>query len=229
MWNANSMMCFRQCQHYFVHELFPVVPLDSCLRSVNFHTPGTRLMPLHLDESLWQSCIVEEILISHGRRLFVRTLDRYPLDASRTVGSPSDGVEQRFNNLTLDSSLETAQESEKRIYPPRMVDVIDCAIAGMAYVYFRPTLNSLTPYTKVPRTKYTPYSAKTFRTKGYSARAIFLVPWYSHLQRVFSEDKLVQDTNWTTPNRMLQPYDKREEEWLEAFLIACDYMARMGR
>ncbi len=206
-----SLRLFRRKWHQFRHEIFPVVPLNSCLR------------------------------------LFVRTLERYPLMATWKVqrppvnttiamegrpGNRTAKLEDALDNLTLDSTAESTRierSCTERIYPPSNVTAIECAKKGMAYVYIEPRKLSLTPATQVYRTKYTPYSAQPFKTKSYDEVAVFMLPWYPHLAEAYETDKLCKDSpNPRFPSkRMSQPYDEREVQWLEAFLMACDFMAKL--
>ncbi len=152
-------------------------------------------------------------------RLFVRTLERYPLMATRKV-----------ENFKPDSTAESTQierSCTERIYPASIVTAIECAKKGMAYVYWKPRRQSLTQANKVYRTKYTPYSAGRYKTEGFDEAAKFMLPWYPHLARTYGIDRLWVDTPLPHSNRMFQPYDEREIQWLEAFLMACDFMAKL--
>jgi len=140
-----SLRLFRRNWQQFRHKLFPIVPLDSCLR------------------------------------LFVRTLERYPLMATRKVERsqvntkdsirrrPADRTAKLENgllDLTLDSTAESARTGQvciERIYPPSIVTAIECAKKGMAYVYFKPRKLSLTPAPKVHRILRRAFQDRRFR------------------------------------------------------------------
>lgn len=208
-----SRRLFRRNWQQFRHELFPSVPLNSCLR------------------------------------LFVRTLERYPSMSTqkvkRSLVNTKVAIRKRsadrtakLENGLLDSTLDSTAKSARtgqicieRVYPPSIVTAIECAKKGMAYVYYKPRKLSLTPAPKVHRTKYTPYSAGRFKTEAFDEAAMFMLPWYPHLAKAYGMDRLWVDTpdRRVLPhsNRISQPYDEREIQWLEAFLMACGFMARL--
>ena len=102
-------------------------------------------------------------------------------------------------------------------------EAIEIAILGLPYVYvpFRPLSLDISP--KVPRTKYTPYSAKPYQSMSPNAQCFFTSPYHAHLKEIYADDKLEE----TLKDRMARPYDERELEWLEAFLKACDFMMKL--
>jgi len=58
-----------------------------------------------------------------------------------------------------------------------------------------------------------------------------MLPWYPHLAKAYEIVRLWVETPdrrfLPHPYRMSQPYDEREIQWLEAFLMACDFMAKL--
>lgn len=136
--------------HLFRFDLFPVVPIDAWLR------------------------------------LFVDTLEKHPLPSHQIIEhaypvtshcfevlaeSPEQNEDteahlfQAVQSLSItDTSCVEAQPTAVRqlSYPPDIIENIETAIAGMAYVYTLPD-KSRGWYPKVLRTKYTPWSADPFR------------------------------------------------------------------
>ena len=113
----------------------------------------------------------------------------------------------------------------ERLYPPEMVQAIKEALQGLPYIYIMSRPLSLRITAKVPRTKYTPYSAPSFQSMvpPYK-RAVFTVPYYPHLKEYYNEDNL---DIMSPRNGMSKPYDEREVQWLEEFLKACDFMMKL--
>lgn len=200
MKESNPWHCFDYLRHEFGQDLFPHVPFDSLLG------------------------------------LFVNALERYPIRSMKKahasasdppvtrVGKDKDAlaaVELQLARTTLNTS--TALASSEAVYPTPIREAIERAIEGFPYVYvpYRPL--DLDIGLKVPRTKYTPYSAKPFRSMSPHPPGFFSSPYYPHLKESYGEAKLEK----TTRDRMARPYDEREIEWLEAFLKACDFMMKL--
>ncbi|KAG6989921.1 hypothetical protein G7Y79_00061g093080 [Physcia stellaris] len=193
---SNPSHCFYYLRNEFGRDLFPIVPFDSLLD------------------------------------LFVKTLERYPIKSVRKVRVPSSNttatrVEKDMDGLELQlarTSLNTSVSAGEDVYPIAIREAIELAILGLPYVHvpFRSLSLDISP--KVPRTKYTPYSAKPYQSVSPNAQCFFTSPYHAHLKDCYAEDKLVE----TTEHRMARPYDERELEWLEAFLKACDFMMKMN-
>ena len=201
--NHHSLECLKPNWQDFRHDVFPILPLDSCLT------------------------------------LFVKTLEHYPLEeeapnavnlpkiaeapSGQQTGDPAQGLESHLLSMKLSCPPKTKKQ---HVYPPEILTAINLAINDMAYVHTsrRPVGSDYENGPKIHRTKYTPFSAvpanKTSRRNG-----IFVTPWYPHIKRVHGEKKTEKGSRRST--RMVQPYDERELRWLEAFLVACDFMGRM--
>lgn len=199
----NHMLAFHKLKtQYFRYDIFPVVPLDSCFRcflKILEHYP--------LNDKFWKAAHREERSIPTG-------------SAGEAIV-----VERLFKKTTMALSAKT--KPPKALYPAPVAAAIRCAIQGMAYVYLPPTPRTcISSGIKVPRTKYTPFSAKAFKTVS-GADAIFVTPWYSHLEEIYYDGKMCRDSGLRSSRRIMQLYDPRELEWLESFLVACKYMAKM--
>ena len=72
----------------------------------------------------------------------------------------------------------------------------------MAYVYSKH--KALSPIPKLPRTKYTPYSAQPFKPEAFSERATFEPPSYWYYTPAHNEDKLLSDLDKSTMNGYLE-------------------------
>lgn len=134
----------------FRYDLFPVVPLDSCLR-LFIETLESFPLPSGEDDT------------------------DQPL---KDLTEEMTAMEHQFDDITLASSQKRAQPTT--IYPDPIKTAIERAIAGMAYVYLPAKALSRDRATpeKVLRTKYTPYSAEEVRSIFPRAEnAMFVTPW----------------------------------------------------
>ena len=131
-----------------------------------------------------------------------------------------DVLGRQTAQLKLDAPPSGPKE---RTYPPSIVQAIEEALQGLPYLYTMTRPLSLDIAPKVPRTKYTPYSASSFKSRFPPTRAIFTVPYLRHL-----DDKFYK-LDMSPRNEISKPYDGRELRWLKAFLKACEFMMKMDQ
>jgi hypothetical protein len=144
-------------------------------------------------------------------RLFLKTLERFPVEDHVAVGEPNLDLEQ----LRL-TEKEKVREPKKKLetidytYTPEALGHIRTAIAGLKCVYTtqetRDRLQSLNPqWSRVIVAKYKGFGPGQRQTK-------FVVPDGPRLPY--------------EKRGLPLPLDQRELEWLEAFLESCRFMAQ---
>ena len=138
--------------HLFRFDLFPVVPADAWLR-------------LFVD-TLRRHPIPSQQVIKHADPAssdFSQVMAESPENSEDTESHLSQAVQSL--SITSTSCVEEQTTADRQLsYPPHIIENIETAITGMAYVYtLRDPAKSKAWYPKVLRTKYTPWSADPFR------------------------------------------------------------------
>lgn len=142
-------------------------------------------------------------LVPYDRYLkcFLRVLERFPLAKST---APSDGSK--------------SPRPRQHTYSSEAATNISKAVQGMGFVYLRTSLEEFS-YPPIPRTRYTLYSEKGYRSTGGQQQPKFL-------DRSLS-DPYFKASHIESENDRVLPVEEKEFEWLEAFLKSCRFMEQM--
>ena len=136
--------------HLFRFDLFPIVPVDAWLR-LFVDTLKRHPLPSHQ--------IIKHAYPASSE--FSEVSAEYPEQNENPEAYLSQAVQSL--SITSTSCIEVQPTAVKKLnYPPHIIENIEIAIAGMAYVYTLPD-KSTGWHPKVLRTKYTPWSADPFR------------------------------------------------------------------